>query len=355
MPVVQQCETAGHAPGCTRQHEGYCAAVLHFVTDDEPGIARRGTTRFRYVDETSGATVSDAAVLARIRSIAVPPAWHDVWISADPDGHIQATGRDAKGRKQYRYHPDFRRRRDRRKFHQLIPFGTALGSLRSTLDDDLRRGSLSRDRVVAAVVSLLERTYVRVGNEAYAKTNKSYGLTTLRCAHADLDGSRLRLHFTGKAGKQFDVTCCDPRLARVVRRCQELPGQLLFQYLDGDEPVRITSSDVNDYLRRNTGLDATAKTFRTWGGTLLAAQQLVAIDVPDSSRAAASAIKEALEPVSAQLGNTIAVCRASYVHPKVLSLFETGRLTGCWDAGPKRDAAGLRSDERRLLHVLAHG
>ena len=329
--------------------------VLRFISDDEPGIARRGVTRFHYVDEASGAPVSDPAVLERIRSIAVPPAWHDVWISADPEGHIQATGRDAKNRKQYRYHADFRRRRDRRKFHQLVPFGAALGSLRSSLDHDLRRATLGRERVVAAVVSLLERTYVRVGNESYAKSNKSYGLTTLRCTHADLDGSRLRLRFTGKGGKQVDVTCCDPRLARVVRRCQELPGQLLFQYLDGDEPARVTSSDVNDYLRRVTGIDATAKTFRTWGGTLLAAQQLVDLDAPTSPRAAASAIKEALEPVSAQLGNTIAVCRASYVHPKVLSLFETGQLTSCWDAGPKRDAAGLHADERRLLHVLDHG
>lgn len=287
--------------------------AISFVSDDEPGIRRVGDDEFRYVRETTRTEVKAPKELARIRALAVPPAWTDVWICADTNGHIQATGRDAKGRKQYRYHAQFRNKRERRKFDQLAPFGHALRDLRAQVDTDLRRPVLSRERVVAAVVSLLQQTYVRIGNEAYARENKSFGLTTLRCAHLQLNGTAMRLRFTGKGGKRFDVTCCDPRLCRVVRRCRELPGQPLFQYLDDDaEPCAVTSTDVNEYLRNATQLDATAKTFRTWGASLLAAQQLVRVEAPASERDAARAINAALGPVAAQLGNTIAVCRASY-------------------------------------------
>jgi DNA topoisomerase-1 len=327
-------------------------AISH-VSDCQPGITRRGAKRFRYVDQVSGEEIDDPEILARIKALAVPPAWSNVWICVDPAGHIQATGRDAKGRKQYRYHAHFRQRRERRKFHGLMPFGQALGELRKRIDADLRQPTLSRERVLAAVLALLERTFVRVGNEEYARANRSFGLTTLRGRHAKVNGSELRLLFVGKGGKRFDVSLSDPRLARVVRRCQDLPGQLLFQHIGDDgEPVPVSSGDVNDYLREVTGIDVTAKTFRTWGASLLAALELVDLDPPTSERAAASAIRAALEPVAARLGNTIAVCRASYVHPKVLSTFTEGKLSELWDTGPRRAAAGLTADERRLLRLL---
>jgi DNA topoisomerase-1 len=323
------------------------------VTDDEPGIERHGRSRFRYVLQTTREPVTDARVLDRIRSLAIPPAWTDVWICRDPAGHIQATGRDAKGRKQYRYHPSFRQRRERRKFGQLIPFGEALGDLRRAVDADLRRRSLERERVIAAVVGLLERTYVRVGNESYARTNGSYGLTTLRCKHVDVEGSRLRLQFNAKGGKWVDVSCCDARLARVVRRCQELPGQHLFQYVDeSGATVPVCSTDVNDYIRAVSGFDATAKTFRTWGASLLAAQTLSVLEPPASAKAATAAIKESVALVAEQLVNTPAVCKASYIHPVVLQSFEKGTLPDLWASGPSRARNRVIADERRLLHVL---
>ncbi len=199
-------------------------ARLSYVSDEEPGISRHGRKRFRYVRQTTGREVRDELELARIKSLAVPPAWTDVWICTDPAGHLQATGRDARGRKQYRYHASFRSRRERRKFDQLSAFGHALGKLRAQIDADLRSSQLGRKRLLAAVVSLLDLTYIRIGNAEYARDNRSFGLTTLRCSHLDLEGSKLRLRFPGKGGHRFDVECCDPRLARVVRRCQELPG-----------------------------------------------------------------------------------------------------------------------------------
>jgi DNA topoisomerase-1 len=326
---------------------------LRYVDADEPGIQRLGSTRFRYVDQASRKPIRDAETLARIKALAVPPAWQDVWICAEPDGHIQATGRDARGRKQYRYHTRFRQRRERRKFHALAPFGEALGELRAQIDRDLRQPTLSRERVLAAVLAILERTYVRVGNEEYARSNRSYGLTTLRTRHAKVNGSELRFCFVGKGGRRFDVSFSDPRLARVVRRCQELPGQLLFQHVGDDgEPIAVSSTDVNEYLRSVTDLDVTAKTFRTWGASLLAAQELVDIEPPTSDRAAARAIKAALEPVASRLGNTIAVCRASYVHPKVIDAYIDGTIAERWDSGPRRAAGGLSADERRLLALL---
>ncbi len=329
------------------------ASLVH-VSDEEPGIERRGTSTFRYVRQSSRAAVRDARELARIRGLAIPPAWTDVWICADPDGHIQATGRDARGRKQYRYHPAFRRRRERRKFEQLIPFGESLASLRTAVDSDLRRHDLSRERVVAAVVSLLDCTCVRIGNEAYARTNRSFGLSTLRCKHVDVEGTRLEMRFVSKGGKPAEVSCCDARLARVVRRCQELPGQLLFQYEQDGTACPISSTNVNDYIREASGLDATAKTFRTWGATRMAAEMLAAIDAPQSQRGATAAVNEVITIVAGELNNTRAVCKASYVHPMVIDTFERGELADKWSSGPSRPRDHVTANERKLLHVLTH-
>ncbi|MEY2470026.1 MAG: topoisomerase [Actinomycetota bacterium] len=312
---------------------------LSFVRDDAPGIRRRGRRRFRYVD-ARGREVP-AKVKARIESLAIPPAWSDVWICPDPGGHIQATGRDARGRKQYRYHSTFRNRRERAKFRGLVPFGEALGDLRTRIDADQRSPNLSRERVIAAVAALLDQTYVRVGNEGYARANKTFGLTTLRCRHVDVNGERVHFRFAGKGGKPVDVTCCDGRLARVVRRCHELPGQLLFQYENGDgAPSPVSSGDLNDYLREATGLDSTAKTFRTWGASLLAARRLADVETPSSAAEFGRVVNAELAPVAEVLHNTVAVCRSSYVHPTVLDSFEKGTLAAAWLEGPSRGAKG---------------
>lgn len=325
--------------------------TITFTRDDQPGIRRKGRKHFTYV-HPNGRPVS-AVVAQRINALAIPPAWTDVWISPDPNSHIQATGRDARGRKQYRYHDDFRRKRDKAKFSRLVEFGDALGGIRAQVDRDLRNPALSRDRVVAAVIRLMDQTYVRVGNEHYARENKSFGLTTLRCRHAHLDGQSLHLRFNGKGGKLVEVTCCDASLARVVRRCQDLPGQQLFQYVNGDgAPHGVASGDINDYLRAIADIDATAKTFRTWGASLLAAEAFASLETPPSERALRSVIKETLEPVAATLGNTVAVCRSSYVHPTVLTSFEKGTLQDRWAQGPSRARGGLSANERRLLAVL---
>ena len=325
---------------------------ITFVRDDAPGIRRKGTRRFRYVD-ARGREVS-ARERERINALAIPPAWTNVWISPDPSSHIQATGRDARGRKQYRYHDEFRRRREHVKFKSLREFGVALGALRKRVDADLRSPALTRTRVLAAVVCLLDQTFVRVGNEGYARTNKTFGLTTLRCKHVDVTGARLRMQFTGKGGKAFDVSCCDARLARVVRRCQDLPGQLLFQYESEDgTPAAVSSGDLNEYLRETTGLDVTAKTFRTWAASVMAAEALAAYPAPQSPREFGSSVKEALTPVANALGNTVAVCRSSYVHPVVLRAFENGTLADKWEAGPSRAANRLSVNERKLLALLS--
>jgi DNA topoisomerase-1 len=324
---------------------------ITYVNDQTPGITRRGRKKFVYVSPNGREL--NGKVRERIESLAIPPAWTDVWICPDPSGHIQATGRDARGRKQYRYHDGYRQRRERAKFRDLVPFGEALGALRARIDQDLRSPTLSQERVVAAVVSLIGQTYARVGNDAYARTNKSFGVTTLRNGHVEVSGSHLRLRFVGKGGKLYDLSCCDARVARVVRRCQDLPGQRLFQYENDDGTTcALTSSDVNDFLREATGIDATAKTFRTWGATLLAAQNLVPVETPDSDTALRRAVNDALRPVADALGNTLAVCRASYVHPTVLKRFEDGSLAQRWADGPSRAGGGLVADERRLLHVL---
>jgi DNA topoisomerase-1 len=329
-------------------------AGLQYVSDDEPGIRRRGRTRFSYVDERTGEAVRDREVLARIRSLAVPPAWTDVWICPDEPGHIQATGRDARGRKQYRYHDAWRTHRDETKFDQLVPFGNALGSVRSTIDADLDRPGLPFERVVALVVGLLDETAMRVGNEEYARENGTYGLTTLRNRHARVEGSRLRLRFKGKNETVFDIACTDRRICKLIGKCQELPGQLLFQYVDDDGEVRrVRSSDVNLYLQESSGLaTVTAKTFRTWSASVLAADALARVEVPEAERERARVLNEVVDGVATRLGNTRAVCRASYIHPTVIETWEADGLGERWRSGPARPAGGLLTEERRLLHVL---
>ncbi len=330
------------------------ARGLRFGLDDEPGIRRRGHRRPTYVDEITHEVIRDPELLARIRSLVIPPAWTDVWIATDRCSHVQATGRDARGRKQYRYHPMFRERQEEAKFDLLLPFGRALPALRRRADGDLARQGLPRARVVALVVELLERTLVRVGNEEYARANQSYGLTTLRDRHARIDGHRLRLRFTGKSAKLHTVTFEDPRLAKLVRRCQDLPGQLLFQYVDETgEPHPVRSSDVNDYLREASGgLDVTAKTFRTWNATVYAAAALAAVPPAESKREARRTLVATLQLVAGELNNTPAVCRRSYIHPMVVDGYLDGSLAGSWSAASARGSAMLSRPERKLLALL---
>ncbi len=328
------------------------AGDLTFSGDDEPGIRRMGRKRFSYRDDITGQPVGRAH-LERIEALVIPPAWTDVWICRDERGHMQATGRDGRGRKQYRYHPAYRQRREAEKFADLIPFGEALGPLRARLGDDLDGRDWDFDHVVALVLALLDTTHVRVGNESYARENGTFGLTTLRNRHVETSTRRARLNFVGKGGKAVDVEIDDRQLAREIRRCRELPGQLLFQWIDvrGERhPVR--STDVNERLRELTGLDLTAKTFRTWGASVRAAELLAGEETPSSARARNQVIVDAVDEVAAVLGNTRAVARASYVHPAVPAAFEQGTLGDWWSAGPSRSAGGLQAVERKLLVVL---
>jgi DNA topoisomerase I len=326
---------------------------LTFSSDEEPGIRRLGRSRFRYVDDVDGSPVQDRRTLARIDSLVIPPAWRRVWICPEANGHLQATGRDARSRKQYRYHPEYRRQREREKFADLIPFGEAIGPLRSRLRDGLESNVWDFDHVVALVLVLLDETHIRVGNEHYARENRTFGLTTLRNRHLRADGRDVSLRFVGKGAKVHEVAIDDPVLARQVRRCRQLPGQQLFQWIDvAGEHHPVRSSDVNERLRQLTGLDATAKTFRTWGATVRAASLLAGSGTPSSEREAHREIVAAVDEVAAELGNTRTVARASYVHPAVLAAYQQGRLEDWWRDGPTRSAQGLSPEERRLLVVL---
>jgi DNA topoisomerase-1 len=305
------------------------AAGLRYSTDARPGITRRRAGRGFTYRRPDGTRVADAQTLARIRTLAIPPAWTEVWIALDPAGHLQATGRDARGRKQYRYHARWRTGRDDAKFERLIDFARVLPRIRKRCEADLGRPGLSREKVIAAVVRLLETTLIRVGNDEYARLNRSFGLTTLRSRHARVSGTRVRFRFTGKSGRQHEVGLRDRRLASIVRRCQELPGQELFQYLGDDgEPHDVASEDVNAYLREISGADVTAKDFRTWAGTVLAYRALRALDPGDDDRTARKNVVEAVRFTSDRLGNTPAVARRSYVHPAVLEAYLEGSIGG---------------------------
>jgi DNA topoisomerase-1 len=334
------------------------AAGLRYVSDATPGIRRRRAGRgFSYVDP-EGRTVRDKATLARIRSLAIPPAYTDVWICPLPNGHIQATGRDARGRKQYRYHPKWREVRDETKFGRMLAFSAALPRLRRGVEEDLAKPGLPKEKVLATVVRLLECTGIRVGNDEYAKNNRSFGLTTLQDRHVEISGASLRFEFRGKSGKTHRVSLNDRRLARIVARCQAVPGADLFQYLDDEgNRVAIGSGDVNDYLRKLTGEEFTAKDFRTWTGTLQAVAALEEVGPAPSEREAKSAILVAIDRVADQLNNTRAVCRKYYVHPAVLETYQAGTLhQALRNGGPpaKGEASGLTEDERAVVRLLRH-
>jgi DNA topoisomerase-1 len=323
---------------------------VRFGSDDEPGIRRRGRTRVTYVDERSGRHPS-AETLGRIRSLAVPPAWTDVWISPDPDSHVQATGRDARGRKQYRYHPGFVAERTSVKFAELPAFGQCLPHLRRQVAADLRRPEPDLDHVVAIVVRLLDVTSLRVGNDEYAKANGSRGLTTLQNRHVQVARGTVRLSFRGKSAHHFDVSVDDPVLARLVRRCQDLPGQRLFEYVDEAGAVHaVGSASVNEYLRRNMDMPATAKLFRTWNASVAAGEELVS--AARLGPPTAATLNSAIDAVAAELGNTRAVCRKSYVHPELVEAFLDGSLTERWSSPLQRRVRDLSAPESRLLRFL---
>ncbi|HET6576765.1 MAG TPA: hypothetical protein VFG66_00480 [Gemmatimonadales bacterium] len=334
------------------------SAGLRYVNDASPGIRRQRAGRgFSYVGP-DGRRLRDRATLERIRRLAIPPAYTDVWICPSPNGHLQATGRDARGRKQYRYHPRWREVRDETKYGRMLAFSEALPRLRARLEHDLTLPGLPREKVLATVVRLLECTAIRVGNDEYAKSNRSFGLTTLRDHHVEISGSSLHFEFRGKSGKVHRVDLSDRRLARIVARCQAVPGAELFQYVDEEgERVSIGSGDVNGYLREITGEEFTAKDFRTWAGTLQAVAALEANGPASSERETKSAIVHAIDAVAEQLNNTRAVCRKYYVHPIVLESYEAGTLQArLRNGGPPNatGAAGLSEEERAVVRLLRH-
>jgi DNA topoisomerase-1 len=330
---------------------------LAYVDDRRPGLTRQRRGKgFTYLD-TKGEPIHDQATIERIQKLAIPPAYTDVWICPRRNGHIQATGRDAKGRKQYRYHPDFREAREANKFSRIMKFADALPAVRRRIDADMKRRGLPRDKVLATVVHLLETTLIRVGNDDYARTNRSYGLTTLRDPHVKVAGAELTFNFMGKSGKRWNVSLKDRRVARIVKACQDLPGQELFQYLDEDGERRdVTSSDVNDYLREITGEDFTAKDFRTWSGTVLAALGLRAFEAFDSEAGAKRNVRTAIEEVAQRLGNTPTICRKCYIHPEILDCYLEGALVehmrDAVESELSEDLGRLRPEEAAVLALL---
>jgi DNA topoisomerase I len=324
-------------------------ASLRYSRPTDRGFRREGTPEaFRYVD-SDGRKVRSSDVLARIRTLAIPPAWTSVWICEDPQGHLQATGRDARGRLQYRYHAQWRAQRDEYKFDRLAEFGAALPAIREAVERDLAQPGLPRRKLQAAMVRLLDRTYVRVGDERYRRDNGSFGLTTLRTRHVRIRGDHIRLRFRGKSGKEHDVSLADRRLARVVRRCLDLPGYELFRYVENGETRPLCATDINEYLQQVTGADYTSKDFRTWGATVIATVLLTRFGLPASTSERTKTVNRALRAAAHALGNTLAVCRKSYVHPGVIEAYLGEALP------PRRArlrAPGLRAGERRTLALL---
>jgi DNA topoisomerase I len=332
-------------------------AGLRYVSDDQPGYTRKHKgDGFEYFD-TEGKPIKDEQRILRINRLAIPPAYKDVWICPTPNGHIQATGRDDRGRKQYRYHERWREVRDENKYERIIVFGQALPKIRRRLNKDLALPGLPRNKVLATVVQLLERTFIRVGNEEYARENKSFGLTTMHNRHVDVDGSNVRFNFRGKSGVNHEVDVDDRRVAKIVRKLQDLPGQELFQYVDKEgEKHSVTSEDVNDYLREITGQDFTAKDFRTWAGTVLGAMALQAQDAFENKTQAKKNVKDAISAVAKILGNTPAVCRKCYVHPAVLETYLDGDLIEGLKQQTEKTLSeslpDLRADEAAMLSFL---
>ena len=335
-------------------HVSAAEAGLRYVSDLAPGIRRkRHGKSFRYVD-SNGKPVTTPDQLERIRRLAIPPAYTDVWICPDPRGHIQATGRDARGRKQYRYHPRWREVRDETKFTRLLAFAEVLPRMREAVERDLGLPGLPRQKVLATVVRLLEWTRIRVGNEEYARSNKSFGLTTLKNQHVEVSGSRIRFEFRGKSGKAHSCDISDRRLARIVARCQAIPGQELFQFIDEDgNRQSISSEDVNDYIRGIAGDDFSAKDFRTWSGTMLAASALRDLGPAKTAKEAKTAFLQAIDRVSEQLNNTRAVCRKYYVHPALFESYSEGTLLERYERELKRARSkGLEKEEAAVLAIL---
>ena len=330
---------------------------LRYVSDARPGIRRRKTgTGFSYA-RADGSKLSDADVLKRIKALVIPPAWVDVWISPFADGHLQATGRDAKGRKQYRYHALFREVRESTKYEHVVAFADELPTIRKKVHEHMGRRGLPREKVLATVIHLLETTLIRVGNEDYAKQNNSYGLTTLKNRHVAVDGNEVRFRFTGKSGKQWSLRVRDRRVAKIIKACQDLPGQELLQYVDeAGDCQDVTSSDVNAYLKEITGKDVTAKDFRTWAGTVLAAMALNEVESFDSAAQAKRNLRAAIEKVAARLGNTPTICRKCYVHPEVLNCYMDGNLVlelkSKAESELRGDVQNLKAEEAAVLALL---
>lgn len=332
-------------------------AGLRYVTDSAPGLHRTGSPKkFRYTD-SSGKVVRDKEVLSRIKSLVIPPAWTDVWICSSANGHLQCTGRDARGRKQSRYHPKWRTVRDGNKYERMLEFANALPGIRKRIAEDLRRPGLPKEKVLAAIVGVMEQTHIRVGNEEYAKENKSYGLTTMRNKHVEVHGSHVTFSFQGKSRVHHTIDLQDAKLAKVIRSCEELPGHELFQYVDEEgDPRSIDSSDVNAYLQEITGEHFTAKDFRTWAGTVLASEMLQGMEPFETAAQAKKNVIAAIKSVAQHLGNTPAVCRKAYIHPAVLEAYLGGikpseakkRLDR--EIADRQDA--LRHDEQALLELL---
>ena len=320
-------------------------AGLRYVTDSMPGLRRKGSGKnFRYFSP-DGKVVRDPGEIRRIRAMVIPPAWQEVWICPWENGHLQATGRDARGRKQNRYHPLWREARDETKYNRMFAFGKVLPKIRRKVLRDLRQRGLSKTKVLAAVVRLLETSLIRVGNEEYARENRSFGLTTMRDKHVEISGSALRFNFRGKSGKEHTVDLRDPRLARIVKACQDIPGQELFQYLNEEgQREQIDSEDVNEYLREISGSDFTAKDFRTWAGTILAAMALQEFAQFDSEAQARQNIVRAIEQVAKRLGNTPSICRKCYIHPLILDAYLDGSMV---------ETLKQRA-ESQMVHSLKH-
>ena len=333
-------------------------AGLRYVSDTSPGITRKRTGKGFTYRTAGGERLTDKEQLARIKSLAIPPAWRDVWISPSPLGHIQATGRDERGRKQYRYHPRWHEVRDEAKYGRMIAFGQALPRVRERVERDLRLQGLPREKVLATVVRLLDTTLIRVGNQEYARENRSFGLTTMRDRHAEVRSTKITFHFRGKSGLDHEIELKDRRLASIVKRCQDLPGQDLFQYVDeegGHQPI--TSDDVNAYLREIAGEEFTAKDFRTWAGTVLAAQALAAFEEFDSEAEAKRNVVQAIEAVAKRLGNTRAICRKCYVHPAVIDAYLEGDVAATIKQRAEQElstALGQLSPEEAAVLMLLH-
>jgi len=323
-------------------------AGLRYSTDEDPGYTRKLRRKHFAFFNTKGSRIRNESEITRIRKLAIPPAYTDVWICPDPRGHLQATGRDDRGRKQYRYHPHWRQQRDETKFEHMLKFGKALPKIRGRVRRDLRKPGMPREKILATVVRLLETTVIRVGNDEYARENHSYGLTTMRNRHVEVKRGDIRFSFRGKSGKQHEIELHDARLAKIIRQCQEMPGQILFSYLEDGETRRIGSQDVNDYLREITGSDFTAKDFRTWIGTVLAATAFQEFKGVVSERQARKNVNMVIESVAKVLGNTPAVCRKAYVHPEIVQSYLEGKTI---ESLKQHVADDLRESLHRLRPV----